>query len=297
MHFSKGKAIETRTIKGLTVSLLASGFGTEVIHHALKKDSKWALGPDEGWQALEVVFILKGELIWHQAGKEVRVRAGETLSMQPILQDAFFSAKVDTEFLYVTSEPVFHHYSQAVQEMMNLAVTVEEKDGYTADHCERIKDLSMMIGTEMKLNSQEMYELNLGSFLHDVGKVKIPHSILNKPAKLTDEEYSTMKLHTVYGAEMLEETGLPNLVSAAYIVKHHHERFNGSGYPYGLKGDEIPIAAAIVAFVDSYDAMTTERVYSKARPKEQVLEELQQEKGILYHPDVVDAFLSIANKK
>lgn len=105
-----------------------------------------------------------------------------------------------------------------------------------------------------------------------------------------------MKQHTTFGKQMLEETSLPNLSAASRVVEQHHERYDGSGYPHGLKGDEISIGAAIVAVVDSYDAMTTDRVYQKGRTKEEALAEIKRCQGTMYHPDVVDVFLSLADK-
>ena len=179
---------------------------------------------------------------------------------------------------------------------MDLAISVEEKDGYTADHCQRIMELSMKVGEKIGLSSEELYTLHIGSFLHDVGKTKIPDCILNKPAKLTNEEYELMKKHTLYGGELLRSTGSPTLIRAATVVEQHHERYNGSGYPFGLKGNEIPLLSSIVGVVDSFDAMTSVRVYSQGRSQEEALEELIRERGRLFNPDVVDAFLSIMSQ-
>jgi response regulator RpfG family c-di-GMP phosphodiesterase len=293
-HRKVDEAIEKTSINGLSLSLLASGDGTEIIHHKLSVGSRWALGPEEGWKALEFVFVLSGEL--YSSDRKIVVKAGESISMAPIKKAVFFLAKTDTEFLYVSSRPVFHHYSEIIKEMMELTVSVEQKDGYTADHCSRIMKYSMLVGEKINLSSNELYDLNLGSFLHDIGKTKVPINILNKPSKLTNDEWEVMKKHTIFGRQVLEKTKLPSLISASHIVEQHHERFNGNGYPYGFKGIEINIGAAIVAVVDSYDAMTTNRVYSNGRPKEDALQEIENGRGTLYHPDVVDVFLSISDQ-
>lgn len=293
---AKGQKIEKVSLKGLDLSLLASGDGTEVIHHRLTAGSNWVLGPEEGWDALECFYVLSGELLWKSPHGDVTIKAGDSLSASPIRKDSFFVAQVDTEFLYISSRPVFHQYSQTIQEMRELAVSVEQKDGYTADHCQRIMSLSMLVGETMLLSPNQLYELNLGAFLHDVGKVKVSEAILGKPASLTKEEWDIMKQHTVYGRQMLEETQLPYLLTAAEIVEQHHERYDGSGYPHGLRGGQISIGAAIVAVVDSYDAMTTNRVYRKGRPKEEALLEIEKGSGSLYHPEVADVFLSISDK-
>lgn len=293
VHFTQGQAIEKVSLKGLELSLLASGDGTEIIHHRLTAGSRWVIGPEEGWNALEHLFVLSGCLVWQSPAGEKIIKTGDSISAVPVKKDAFFIAKTNTEFLYVSSRPVFHHYSQTVQQMMELTVSVEEKDGYTADHCQRIKDLSMLVGDKLGLLPNQMYELNLGAFLHDIGKVKVPENILGKPGSLTPEEWSIMKLHTVFGREMLQQSPIPNLVSAAAIVEQHHERIDGSGYPHGLRGSEILVGSLIVAVVDSFDAMTTDRVYKKGRSKEEALAEIEKGRDSLYRSDVVDAFFSI----
>lgn len=293
--FRSGEGLENVTLKGLELTLLASGDGTEIILHKLQKGSHWGLTPADGWTALESLFVLSGTLRWTQTDGKRLLRQGDFLSAAPILKDAVFVAETDVEFLYCSSQPVFHHYSNMIRELMGLAVDIEKKDGYTADHCHRIMRLSMTVGEAMGLDAGELATLNFGSFLHDVGKIKVPDSILGKPGKLTDEEWGIMRLHTVYGREMLNATGLPTLRDAGIIVEQHHERFDGKGYPHGLKGGDIRLPSAIVAVVDSYDALTTNRVYRPGIPKAEALEELERSRQ-LYHPDVIDAFFRCADR-
>jgi HD-GYP domain-containing protein (c-di-GMP phosphodiesterase class II) len=296
IHRKNGQAIEKVELKGLELSLLASGDGTEIIHHRLTAGSRWALMPEEGWNALEYFMVLSGKLMWQLSEGNITLRAGDSISATPVNKHSIFVAEVDTEFLYISSRPVFHHYSQAVQEKMRLAISIEQKDGYTADHCQRIMKHSMSVGETMGLSPNQLLGLNLGAFLHDIGKVRVPEAILGKPGALTSEEWAIMKLHTVYGRHMLEGTKIPHLVNAATIVEQHHERYDGSGYPHGVRSHEISIGAAIVAVVDSYDAMTTDRVYSKGRSREEALVEIEKGRATLYDPEVVDVFLSISNK-
>jgi HD-GYP domain-containing protein (c-di-GMP phosphodiesterase class II) len=200
----KDTHLESVSQKGFTISLIASGDGTEIIHHKLEKGGRWAIGPEEGWEALEYFYVISGELLCKAAPEDIRVLPGDSVSARLITELAIFVAAEDTEFLYVVSRPVFHNYSHSTQELLDLAVQIEEKDGYTSDHCERIKRISMLVGEEMKLSSYDMFILNLAAFLHDVGKTKVPEQILNKPNKLTDEEFAVMKLHTTYGRQLLE---------------------------------------------------------------------------------------------
>lgn len=296
VHKKAGEVIETVSSRNLEIALLAFYDGTEIIHHSLLKNSKWAIGPDEGWDALEFIYILSGELVLNLDKSNLSIKKGDYLKAIPIKKDCFFTAKVDTEFLYVTSQPVFHHYSHTIQKFRNLAIEVEQKDGYTAEHCNRIMKLSLLVADVMQLSAKELYQLNLGSFLHDIGKIKVPDHVLNKPGKLTDSEWAIMKSHPIYGKIIMEETKFPSLVEAAPIVEQHHERYDGKGYPYGLQKNEILIGASIVSVVDSYDAMTTDRVYRKALSIEEAFSEIQEGKESQFHPDVVDAFFSIEQK-
>lgn len=291
-----GEFIETVNFKGLQISLVAAGDGTEIIHHKLQPGSSWAMSPEEGWEGLEFFYVLKGKLVYQTDDELTEVKAGQSFYECPIKKYSIFHAEEITEFIYVSSQPVFHHYSQLSRDLMELTISIEEKDGYTVDHCERIKYYSMLVGEALNLNSKQMVRLNLGSFFHDAGKVKVPLHILQKPGKLTDEEWEEMKKHTTYGKELLEETRIPVLREVALIVEQHHERYDGKGYPKNLKGDEIEIEAAIISVVDSFDAMTTDRVYKKAKSKEEALEEIIQNKGQMYNPLVVDTFISIKEK-
>jgi putative nucleotidyltransferase with HDIG domain len=290
-HIKHGDYIKQSVMKGSTLRLLLQKRGLEIIHHKLQDGQHLAIGPTEGWTGFEFIYILSGSLTWNVGVDKQTAYEGDHLIMDPILEDTIFIANGDTYFLYLSSESMFDSLDEEVKTFMDLAIAVEEKDGYTADHCQRIMELSMKVGEKLGLPSDEMYQLHIGSFLHDVGKTKIPDFILNKPSRLTIEEFNTMKKHTLFGAEMLRGTKSSVLKEAANIVEQHHERFDGTGYPYGLKGKDISILAAIVAVVDSFDAMTSVRVYSQGRSIEEALEEIKNSRGRLYHPDVVDAFL------
>lgn len=296
MNIYKKNAMEKVFMTNMELSLLASGDGTEVIHHKLYPGARLAMMPDEGWTAMEHMYILSGKLIYQSPDGEVLLEQGDSIFASPIKEHVNFIAETEVELLYVTSQPQFHFYSNSVRNMMDLAVSVEEKDGYTADHCNRIKELSMMVGEEMGLSPDELYILNLAAFLHDIGKIKVPDEILNKPSGLTNEEYEIMKKHTTWGRETLASTNFVDLVKAGEIVEQHHERFDGKGYPNQLKGEEIRLEAAIITVVDAYDAMTSDRVYRKGMDKELALNELEQNKGTMFHPLVVDAFFSIKDK-
>jgi len=291
----RGQALAAMSLPGMDVSLVASGDGSEIILHRLDAGAQWALGPSGLLSPMEGCFILEGVLRSQAGGAPLSVTAGDTLFAHPLTQDCVFVAQTEVRFLYFSSQPVFHMYTGQLQQMMDLAVAVEQKDGYTADHCQRIMELSMAVAKTMGLGPTQLYNLNLGAFLHDVGKVRVPEEILQKPGALTAQEWEIMKLHTVFGRAMLEETGLPVLARIGQIVVQHHERHAGTGYPAGLKGDEICIEAAVIGVVDSYDAMTTDRVYKRGRTIAEAKQEIASNRGLLFHPSVVDAFLSLAS--
>ena len=287
-------ALERASLKHSVSSLLHACDGTEVIHHHLDKGARWGISPDEDdTRRLEGVYVLSGKLKMKRVSEESILENGDFLSGTPINEFLVLTALEDSAFLYMSSQPVFHSYSHDTRHFEELAIKIEQKDGYTADHCSRIKDLAMLVGDKMGLHSESLMKLHFGALLHDIGKTQVPEDVLLKPSKLTEEEWAMMKQHTTYGAEMLRETCISHFLIAAEVVEQHHERYDGSGYPTGLKKEAISLEAAIVGLVDSYDAITSERVYQHARSHESAIEELKQLRGIKYHPDVVDAFTEV----
>lgn len=290
----KGEAIETTKTKKASTSLLGSHDGTEIIHHHLKTSARWGMTPENDLSSiLESIYILSGKMTMHTNSADTILQQGDFIACQPVSEHLVFTALEDTEFLYVSSQPMYHHYSSATKKMEYLAIEIEKKDGYTAEHCSRIKDLSMMVGDKMGLNSESLQKLHFGALLHDIGKTEVPESILLKPGKLTNDEWEVMKKHTQFGSDILRKTNIPHLILAAEVVEQHHERYDGRGYPYALEKDQICLEAAIVGLVDSFDAITSDRVYQKGRSKESALTEISNLRGYQYHPEVVDTFLSI----
>lgn len=175
-----------------------------------------------------------------------------------------------------------------------LADALDAKCDYTAGHSLRVSQIAALIGKAMELSPEEIRDVELGGILHDIGKIGVPESILWKPGKLSPEEKEVMSKHPVISAQIIGE--LRGLKRAREYVKHHHEFFDGSGYPDHLKGDDIPLGARIILVSDAYDAMTTDRPYRKAIGHEGAIIELDKLKGSQFDPKVVDAFLSIAGK-
>lgn len=176
-----------------------------------------------------------------------------------------------------------------------LAHAIEAKDTYTINHCENITDRAVALAQAMSLPRQEVENIRLGSILHDVGKIGIPDAILNKPSKLTDEEYEIIKQHAQIGARIVQSVGA--FSGVVPIVRHHQERFDGRGYPDGLAGEDIPIGARIIAAVDAYGAMTEDRVYRKALGHEKAVAELLRNAGTQFDPHVVNTFIRILKEQ
>ncbi len=177
-----------------------------------------------------------------------------------------------------------------LETIKSLASTLDEKDPYTHGHSQRVSQISVEIGNRLGFAEDQMEVLSLAGSLHDIGKIGIPDSILQKPGKLTDEEYEIIKTHPEKGAKILRHIKrLEPVVEAVYT---HHEWYNGKGYPRGLKGDEIPLTGAIVNVADALDTITSERPYIKKRSVEEAYRILEENSGTQFHPKVVAAVLS-----
>ncbi len=167
-----------------------------------------------------------------------------------------------------------------------LALAIEAKDHTTHDHLQRVRVYAIEIAKEMKISKEELEALHAASLLHDIGKLAVPEHIISKPGRLTPEEFEKMKIHPVVGAEILERVRFPYPVVP--IVRAHHEKWDGTGYPFGLKGTQIPIGARILTAVDFLDALTSDRQYRRAIPIEEVMKRLQAESGKAFDPKVID---------
>lgn len=174
-----------------------------------------------------------------------------------------------------------------------LAKAGEYRDDDTGQHTRRVGELSARIAAALGLPQHTVKLIQMAALLHDLGKIGVPDAILLKPGRLTQEEFSTMQLHCLAGASILAESTTPLLQMAERIAACHHERFDGTGYPRGLSGDEIPIEARIVAVADVFDALTHERPYKKAWDQELAKAEIFSQSGRQFDPQVVDAFMAV----
>ena len=178
-----------------------------------------------------------------------------------------------------------------MQTMAALANAVEAKDKYTMGHSERVSFLAEEFGKYIKLKPKQINILRKAGLLHDIGKIGIDDSILNKPAKLTNNEMLSIKDHPELGVKILKDVNFLKGVHEAIL--HHHERYDGTGYPHGLSGKQIPFNAAILTVVDAYDAMTSDRAYRSALPFQEAIDTLKQEAGIQFHPYISEKFVEM----
>ena len=172
--------------------------------------------------------------------------------------------------------------------VVGFAALLEGRDTTTADHCERVRSLCARLGQEMGLGTDRIRDLELGAMLHDIGKFKIPDAILTKAGPLTAEEWDVMRRHPEFGAEIVSKIDF--LRGAGEVVRNHHEKYDGSGYPRGIRGDDIPLAARIFMVVDAYDTITSKRSYKEPQPPEEAIVEIRRCSGSHFDPTVVEAF-------
>jgi diguanylate cyclase (GGDEF)-like protein/putative nucleotidyltransferase with HDIG domain len=181
--------------------------------------------------------------------------------------------------------------TRVVETARTLIEPLEIRDPYIGDHLRAVSRLALRIGLKMSVPSDQLDALTLGALLHDVGKIGVPDRILQKPGRLTDEEYRIIKRHPVLGAKML--ASIRELAPVVPAVKHHHERFDGKGYPERLRGEDIPLAARIISVVDAFDSMVRERPYGYGISQETALEEIEKNSGTQFDPRVVRALLEV----
>ncbi len=187
-----------------------------------------------------------------------------------------------------TYEKLEKAYLESIQ---TLRYTVEAKDTYTRGHSDRVAQYSVLIGQKLNLSDDDLRLLQLGGLFHDIGKIGVPDDILKKNAKLTDDEYSEIKNHPSIGAHILSSATI--FKDIIPIVKHHHEKYDGTGYPGKLAGNDIPYLARIAAVADSFDAMTSKRVYRDSLPLNVVINEFRRCRGTQFDPEIDDVFLDI----
>ena len=205
-----------------------------------------------------------------------------------ILTETENTIKKINQELSETYEKLESAYMESIQ---TLRQTVEAKDSYTRGHSDRVAEFAVLIGKKLNLSEQDIRILHIGGLFHDIGKIGVPDTILQKETRLTDDEYSEIKNHPSIGVHILSTATI--FKDIIPIVKHHHEKYDGNGYPSKLKGEDIPYLARIMAVADSFDAMSSRRSYRDSLSLDRIKEEFRNNKGTQFDPKLTDVFLDI----
>lgn len=206
------------------------------------------------------------------------------------LLDFFTGRRMRRETENVASMTV-HQFAES------LGNAIDAKDHYTCSHSEEVAVVAQMLAVEMGLSPRESELLHIAGHLHDIGKIGLPDSILKKRGRLTEEEYELVKKHPAMGADIVKPVAsVAGLDQITGIILHHHERYDGGGYPHGLKGRQIPFGARLIAVADTLSAMASNRPYRKALEFEKIVQEIKDCSGSQFDPAVVDAFLACADR-
>lgn len=279
-----GTHIEKVEKKTEILELIGKGDGVEVMLQTIKSGQMFSIAPGDSADLMEFFFILDGTVSYDENGKVTFLKKGDYFYVRKIKETAYFKSESEVKMLYISSRPMYHMLSNEIECLGNIMKTIRDKDMYTHKHDMRVVGYCVKIGEVLGLSRESVENLYYAALFHDIGKLKIPDEILKKPGKLTKEEFEYIKMHPSDGREMLNSTFLKDI---GYIVEQHHERIDGSGYPFGLKDSDISIEAKIIAVVDSFDAMTSDRPYREAMSADQALDELKSLAGKQYDKCIV----------
>jgi putative nucleotidyltransferase with HDIG domain len=290
----KGTYLERVKYDHNEISLLSRGDGVEIMTQSIKKGRLFYAYPNENANVLEFFYVLSGEITCELNNSEVMIGSEDFFRIQGLPEPIHFRALSDVHIIWISSEPTFGQLSNEISSLMEIVKQVEKKDCYTAKHSDRVANYAAKIAKRMKCNKEQLERINLSSYLHDIGKINVPAEILNKPGRLTHEEYEIIKKHPTDGAEMLKGTNYTELIP---IIEQHHERLNGSGYPKGLKGEEILLEAKIIAVCDTFDAMTEDRSYRRALDSNFAINEIIRNIDTHFDKEVVEIFKEVLKEE
>jgi len=282
--------IERYSQNSADLSLIGKGGTSEVMIQKISKGSSAFVEPGDIPESMEFFYLLEGNLSLQLEGEQKEVCEGGYFYTHHLTETIHFETTTDVRLLYFSTEPVFRYLSSTIRELSEISKEVEKKDVYTHGHSMRVKDYAIMIARKLNLSKERIENLTYASLFHDLGKIDIPDHILNKPGRLTDDEFKIIQTHPFEGIKYVEKTYYKNI---AEIIHQHHGRLDGSGYPRGLREDEILLEAKIIAVADTYDAMTTDRPYRQALSKEIALKELRNYSGLHYDYNIVNVFAKL----
>lgn len=279
--------------KGSHASLIMQDYGIELVMFDLNKGITGVVYPIGEESKTEVYYIIKGELEVCTYNKRDVLSAGDIFYITDNKATADFFSLTEVKMLCFNNSPSFQTLSEREQALTDALEKLQKADGDTKEHCNRVRLLSIGIARTMKYNSEKIMDLFYAAIFHDIGKCHIPLEILIKPAKLTNEEYLIIKKHPQFSDDMVRG---PFGDKIADIILQHHERLDGTGYPNGLKAEQISLPAKIIAVADAFDAMTTTRPYHTGCSEQEALTELRRCAGTQFDEAIVEALATYLDK-
>ncbi len=288
---NEGHCLERVRKKSTEISLLARGDGPEVMLQTIAPGSRITVPADPEATGFEFYYVVSGSLETDLGDDEhLVIRRGQYITAERLRRDIYFRTDSGVTLLYVSSRPVFHELSEEINQLLTLAEVIDGKDPLLRNHCRRLQRLALAVGEELRLPPGRIELLLYAAFLHDVGKANLPEDVLRKTGTLTADDWDYIHKHPTAGRHLLEATYLKD---AGIIVEQHHERVDGKGYPFGLERGGILREAEIVAVVDAFDAMTSDRPYRPKMTQEQSFRELRRCSGTQFSSEVVEALIKV----
>ncbi|MFP4456611.1 MAG: HD-GYP domain-containing protein [Clostridia bacterium] len=291
----KGTSLEQVSQNSATLDLLARGDGAEVLLQEIDADKVIQIASPERKSVLEFFYILEGRIIWmKEDGSHEELTSGDYFYTNYFRGKEHLKTSTKTKILYVSTEPIFHHLSDVIKGLMKMIKQVEDKDYYTHSHGNRVQDYATKIAEKLGITGDQFERLMYAALFHDIGKIKLSDKIVSGHEKPTAEEWRQIHMHPIYGKEIVERSLLRNI---GEIIAQHHERLDGSGYPNGIKGDDISLEARIISVIDAFDAMTTDRSYSKAKTINEAVDEIVKEAGDKFDDKIVKLFIEVLTEE
>ncbi len=295
--FSSGSYLDKISKTSTQLHLLYKDRDIEIIKQHIVEGKPFSVDSRGEQSGFEFFFILNGEI--KSIDENKFFSSGSFITTGSLEGRKYFETVTPVAILYITNTGIFEEQSSHLTHWKKMVDRVKEKDRRIQEHSRRIETLAQKMGQAMGLEGQRLFSLIYAAFLHDVGKTKVPGEVLQKEGPLNEEEWETVKKHPVWGKEIIDNNLKLNSPDqqVAEIVHQHHENFDGTGYPQGLKGDDILLEAQILSLLDAFDAMTSERPYQSAKTLPEALEEIQRCNGTQFAPRVVEKFLELMEKE
>lgn len=287
--FKDGKAIVEDINKAGRFRLMVQDSDFEIFESHIHAGRSVICQPYECQDSMNVVFVLSGKL-YHMNTKSY-ILSGEHYTFKNLEETHHLSVEEDTILLMIRKKGFFIDQVSMTNKVTEFIDMIQKKDNYTEEHCNRTGNLAAKMATFLKLSDDIIKNVLHVGKIHDVGKIDVPIEVLNKPGKLTVEEFDFIKKHPQRGHDIIIKT--MEDVEIAKIILQHHEKIDGSGYPFGLKGDEITIEAKLILVADSFDAMTSDRPYRKAMSINDAIQELRKYSGKWYEEEIVEALVEV----